>query len=58
MKVREIKLHPYEVHSELAYAIAHCIGADSDNDEKIANKIPEEFLEHLVIYIREQAQMW
>lgn len=58
MKVKPITLHPIEIGSELAFTIAHCIGADSENDEKIANRIPCELICDVLDYIRKTAELY
>lgn len=58
MKVKSITLHPFEITSELAFVIAHCIGADNENDEEVANKISNEFIGDVFDYIRKKAEFY
>lgn len=51
-KVELIKLHPIEIHSEMAFCIAYCIGATYDNAEQIANQITEDEIEDCIDLIR------
>ena len=50
--IEEIKLHPIELYSEVAFCIAYCIGATYDNAEKIANIITEDEIEDCIDLIR------
>ena len=58
MKVKPITLHPFEITSELSFVIAHCIGADNENDEEVANKISHEFISDVFDYIRKKAEFY
>lgn len=55
MKINPIKLHPFEITSELAYTIAYCIGASYDDEEEIANLIPHDLIMDVLTYIRKTA---
>lgn len=49
---KNIKLHPTELHSEVALCIAYCLGATYDNAERIAKQITKEEIIDCVHLIR------
>ena len=54
IEVKDIKLYPIEMYSEMACCIAHCIGATYDNVEEVANTIPDEEVWKCIELIRER----
>ena len=53
-KVGWIKLHPAEMFSEIAFVMAHCIGADSENEQEIADSFTLEEKEDCIALIRKR----
>lgn len=53
-KIELIKLHPIEMNSEMAFVMAHCIGADNENDQKIADSFTTQEINDCIKLIRER----
>lgn len=56
MKVEKIKIHPVEMGNQMACCIAYCIGANHENVEEIANKIPESVVDECIVMIRDKME--
>ncbi len=52
--VEKIKYHPFEMRSEMAFAMAHCIGANSENDQEVADSFTLDEIEDCIDLIRER----
>lgn len=53
-EITDIKYHPIELYSELAFAMAHCIGADENTDQEVTDSITKEEMDDVINYIRER----
>ena len=53
-KVEKIKLHPIEINSEMAFVMAHCIGADSEDEQRIADSFTVEEINDCINLVRER----
>lgn len=56
MEIDKIKLHPIEIHNEMACCIAYCIGATYDNVEEIADQISSEMVFECIEMIRDRVK--
>lgn len=51
-QIKDIKLDPIELRSEVALCIAYCIGASYDDAIKIASAITEKEIDDCIFLIR------